>query len=426
MRIERKENSLERNALWNTVGNFAYLFSQWLLSVVIVRITSYQDAGIYSLAVSVTNVLVCISFYGIRNFQVSDLRNQYSDKEYRVNRCLTCFLSLVLCIVILLVTPYSMEQKCVILLYMLFRIEEAYADVLQGMAQKRSRLDIVGISFLMKGIVNTVTFVAALSFTKNLPVSIIAMILSTAVIMAGYDRVKIRHLPDMDTDCAGRKVLELLREGLPLVLYTTLVAATPAIPRYVLEIVHGQEMLGIYATIATPAVIIQAAAGYLLAPLIVPLSEKYHKNDKRGFNSLLGKLLFAMAGIFLLCMAGAKVFGRLGLRLLFGAEILEYSYLLMPVLACTVVTAMAWIINAVLVIFRQLKAVFFINAMGTGISCIISGYLIKGYGLNGTSYSHMLSIGIQSVIGMLVLGKLIRKGFHDKEKGWEENAENRE
>lgn len=46
------------NILWNTIGNIFYLGCQWLLSVVVVRISgSYADAGVLTLAISTTNVL---------------------------------------------------------------------------------------------------------------------------------------------------------------------------------------------------------------------------------------------------------------------------------------------------------------------------------------------------------------------------------
>lgn len=61
------------NMLWNSVGSIVYMGGQWVLSVLVVRTLGYTDAGIFSLAMSLTNTFYSLANYGIRNFQVSDL-----------------------------------------------------------------------------------------------------------------------------------------------------------------------------------------------------------------------------------------------------------------------------------------------------------------------------------------------------------------
>ncbi len=47
-------NSLRNNIFWNTAGNIIYLICQWLLSVVVVRISgNYTDAGVLTLVTSI-------------------------------------------------------------------------------------------------------------------------------------------------------------------------------------------------------------------------------------------------------------------------------------------------------------------------------------------------------------------------------------
>ena len=73
---------LKCNVLWNTIGTLYYLGMQWLTTVLVVRISgSYEDAGIYSLAVSITNIFYIIAMYNVRNFQVSDYKNEFIDVE---------------------------------------------------------------------------------------------------------------------------------------------------------------------------------------------------------------------------------------------------------------------------------------------------------------------------------------------------------
>ena len=65
--------------LYNSVGFIVYLFCQWLITIVVVRLSNYEDAGILSLAMSINNILYAISTFGLRNYQVSDIENKYSN-----------------------------------------------------------------------------------------------------------------------------------------------------------------------------------------------------------------------------------------------------------------------------------------------------------------------------------------------------------
>ena len=74
-----ESKSIATNILWNTFGNIVYLVCQWLLSVVVVRISgSYADAGVLTLAISTTNIFATLAAFSVRNYQVSDLSEKYS------------------------------------------------------------------------------------------------------------------------------------------------------------------------------------------------------------------------------------------------------------------------------------------------------------------------------------------------------------
>lgn len=409
--MESEKNSIKQSLLWNTFGNIIYLFCQWLLTIIIVRLTSYREAGIYSLAVSITNILYSISLYGIRNYQVSDIKNKYNDREYVINRYLTCFISFIICIGVIILNSYGKQQSEVIVLYMVFRIQEAYVDVLQGIEQKKYRMDMIGKSCIIRGVLNLSIFLVVIVVTKNLSFSIMGMILMTAMIIKFYDEKNVKCLIGNKMVWSYYNVLNLLKEGIVLVSYTVLVAATPVIPRYFLELMLGEEMLGIYSTIATPAVIVQAAIVYLMTPIIGPLTEKCIQKDRKGYMSYIVKMLLAILAIFIFCILGSSIFGKIGLKLLFGDTILPYFDLLLPVICCTFVTAIALFINALLTIFRRFKYIMLINIVGTVVSCFVSSSLIAQFGINGTSYAHIIAMGVQILVGVLFTIISFKKEF---------------
>ena len=82
--------SIKKNMLWNSIGSLCNLGCQWLISVLIVRLsTGYDAAGIYSLGISTYNIFGSIAQYRMYTYQVSDVKNENTTGEYLTFRLIT-------------------------------------------------------------------------------------------------------------------------------------------------------------------------------------------------------------------------------------------------------------------------------------------------------------------------------------------------
>ena len=64
MKDKNKGLSIGGNMLWNTVGSVIGLAAQWLVSILIVRLsTNFDDAGAYSLAFSIYAIFVPVAVF---------------------------------------------------------------------------------------------------------------------------------------------------------------------------------------------------------------------------------------------------------------------------------------------------------------------------------------------------------------------------
>lgn len=150
-KISMSYNSLRNNIFWNTAGNIIYLICQWLLSVVVVRISgNYTDAGTLTLAISVTNIFTTLALFNVRNYQVSDVSEKYTQSDYISHRTLTCAAAVILCAAFTVAGGYSVGTALSIMAYMLMRTGEAFADVFHGILQKQWRLDVVGKLYVFR------------------------------------------------------------------------------------------------------------------------------------------------------------------------------------------------------------------------------------------------------------------------------------
>ena len=104
-----REQSLKKNMLWNAAGNLIYLACQWLVTVLVTNLGAFHDAGLLSVAMSVSATFQTLAMFGIRNFQVSDVREKYSNTCYVQLRLLTCLAALVGCLLCSLILRYEGE-----------------------------------------------------------------------------------------------------------------------------------------------------------------------------------------------------------------------------------------------------------------------------------------------------------------------------
>ena len=275
---QQEELSIRQNTIWNSIGSFTYLFAQWLLSLIIVRISSdLNDVGNFALAISITNIFFSLACFNVRPYLVSDVTNQFKVNEYVTFRIVTCVLAFALCLVYVNIFSYSWEQQQSVVLYMVFKLGEAWVDLLHSFEQKASRMDIGGISLLIRGILSVFVFAGALRITRNLQMSIVCMGIVTIGFIMLYDMYKVRRFVTIIPKCSFQRIKVLFIEFLPLTVASFLNLFSMTYPRQVLEMYSGTELLGIYATIATPTIIIQVAASYIFNPLLTTFA--FYKPD---------------------------------------------------------------------------------------------------------------------------------------------------
>ena len=70
--MEEKKVSIQKSIIWNSAGSMVYLITQWLISVLVVRLSGVETAGILTLAMSVNNVFYSIAMQGLSLIHISE------------------------------------------------------------------------------------------------------------------------------------------------------------------------------------------------------------------------------------------------------------------------------------------------------------------------------------------------------------------
>ena len=405
-----EKESLAKNMLWSSVGNLVYCICLWAITILTVRLCSYDQAGYLSLAMSASSTCATIGLFSMRNYQISDIESEFSVSEYVGSRFFTCLLSVVFCLVYCLRSS-SLYQALCILAFMTIRIAECGVDVIHGVDQKYGRYDIIGKSLLIRGLMTVVVFTCCMITMNDLLFSLTVTGVVNIIVMIVYDVRKTQHFESIKPSFDIRKISVLLKKCVPLVIMSFLLSTIPLIPKSSLQTLVSNEMLGIYSSIGSPTLVVQVFATYAFNPLLPKLAEYYTRKDYDRFLQVFHKLFVILIAFSFFIILSASLLGRFGLSILYGKAILEHYNLFIPLIWCTILTAFVWILNSIVISIRRIYPMLALMVVSFGLDILLNQQFITHFGTNGASYIQMLSYAVFA-LGMIMIVEIAI----DKEK----------
>lgn len=405
--------SIKSNILWSSIGSIIGLSCQWLISVLVVRLSSgFSDAGLYSLSMSVYGIFFPIAQYRMYTYQVSDVNGENTVGEYLSFRLLTILLSLVLTFAYSLFTCRPASVFC-IFLYGLYKSANQLIDVLHAADQQFSRMDYVGVSLALQGALSLVFFCVALSCFRSVPLAIFAMFIAVVLVGWFYDLPRTSDLTCIVVGISRNKAKRLLITCLPAVVAGIAVSASASIPRQYLSSALGDSALGVYSSIAAPIAIIQMGVSYLYNPLLGYFSKSYSDKDRHSFFCLCFACLLGALIIAVVFGIGFEVLGNSLFSFVFGEEILPFMYLVPPMIASAVLTGLMWLVNDLLISFRYFSHTLVAGVLMFLVSLSSMKYSVEVFNLNGVTVCSLISCLFGLVYMVVVLSILLRRHFNN-------------
>lgn len=394
--LERRNpdaDTIRRNMLWNIIGSTAFVGAQWMMTILIVRLAGYSEAGYLSLGLSLTNIFTNIAYFCIRNFQVSD-EGGYSQNVYVTHRLAASAAAFLIYALFVGINGYPLYVFAFLLLFMLYRLNEAAADVFHGIDQRAWRLDIAGKSFLMRGILTLAVFTIAESITQNLVITALLMAVTAYAVIFWYDIPGARKQEAFHLAWEKEALLALTKECFPLFAYAICLNAVVPIPRYFLEKIAGSEVLGYYASATIPASLIQLLASYIYTSFTKLFADYRTERKKKEFLALFWKLTAVILAVIALALIGSMLLGRQVLVLLFTESIRDYTYLLIPTIFCCGLIALIWFLGMILTVLRDRKGLLSGAAAGVVAAGAVSYPCIIRWGVDGVNAALFLSSSV--------------------------------
>lgn len=389
-----------RTYLLNSIAGLFTAFQSVLILVFLARICSLAESGIYTFAYATANLFFMVGKYGMRNYQVSDIRQENSFSEYVVSRLLTCFAMLLLSILYplqrCLSGRFSIDKTLIIIAVCIWKAADAFGDVYYGQLQKKDRLDLAAISIILRFIAGLAGFLFLLFLSRSLLyASIAGCILSWLFLfLTLYPCRKFfsddSKSPYIKTHKAN--VLRLLNVCFPLLVCSFFSFYLGNAPKYAINRLMDDEAQAIYGYLAMPVFIIELLNGFILQPVLVRMSYEWNNGCRKQFAMRILKQILVITGLTVTAVTGAAFLGIPVLSFLYHYDLQSYRTEMLLLLTGGGFLAITGLFVTALTIMRQQRLLMGIYTLNAAAAYLLSDQLIRRYQLMGASVSYLVMI----------------------------------
>ena len=306
---------------WNALYTGISALQPAILLIAVSRTRELGDAGILTFGFAVANLVMIIARYGIRNYQVTDVSEQFRFSDYFY--CRVCTTGGALCasgiylLCMIISGQYSFYKAAVILEIIILRLIDAFEGVYVGRLQQRGRLDIGARFGAVRLAVSTLIMFFMVLILKNLSISLLAGIIISIL----ADLILIPRTREAGAYQMGKKntaaLKRLLLVGISLCLGTALHNIVGNAPKYLVEICLNDEMQAISGYIMMPVFVITILNLFIMQPLVKEIGDVWNRQDENRLKHLLLRHILIIS----LLSAGVALLGVFA-----GLPILSWMY----------------------------------------------------------------------------------------------------
>lgn len=407
------KNISKSSFTWNMAGSMLMAFQSVIMLMIITRTLNLYEAGIFTLANASANLFLNIGKYGMRNFQVSDVKLEYSFREYYISRILTTLAMLIVSIIYVVIATlqnnYSTNKTWIIIWMCLFKIVDSIEDVYLGLYQQQNRLDVAGKILTLRMIFTIIVFGMCLIILKNQLMSLIIATIFTTLILIFFILLTYPYFKDNNKLVQKKHILQLLKVCFPLFAGCFLAFYIGNAPKYAIDKLLNEEAQACYGFIAMPVFVIGLLNNFIFSPMIAKMSLLWNEGSKKEFFKLFRLQIIIIVGITAVCEIGAYILGIPALSLLYNTNLKSYKAELLVLLLGGGFLALSGLLVTIMTILRIQNSQAIGYAIIAILAYILSPIFVKKYAVMGASFLYLLLMVLLCIIFGVLLWLSLKK-----------------
>ena len=388
-------------------------FQSVIMLMILTRTLGLKDAGIFTISFANANLFLCVGKYGMRYFQVSDVRGQFSFAEYKKSRVFTTVAMILTSAgYVLLVqrkNAYTLEKSMTIIWMCLLKVLDAVEDVYHGFYQQKNRLDMAGKEMTLRLGVTIVVFGLGLIILRRLLASLIMATIISFLVFLVLNRWMIKEFRSENGAVKKGNLVLLLKLCFPLFLGSFLSFYIGNAPKYAIDAMLTDEMQACYGFIAMPVFVVGLLNGFIFNPVIYKISVLWNEGRIKEFIRMAFWQIGIIVVITLICITGAYFLGVPVLSWLYNTDLSLFKMELLILLLGGGFLGLVGLLNTMNTVMRQQKPMMWGYAVIAAAAFLCSDFVVGKYGMFGAAVLYMGLMVILSGIFLVVFLYGVRK-----------------
>ncbi len=367
--------------------------SVFLLTVVLTKVVSIEDYGLWSLFISISGLAVTV---GSLNLMYSSqvLLSDYKDEDkpsiisnlFILKFIATLILSLVINSYVLFIGIFDYEIFLVALLYIAFRV---CTDFFFGIARA---LLMIRQQFIIFFIENVSIVIFIFLYTDNIGSYYIKDILTLAalgqIISSLYGYLVIKKYV-IFTNIKLSAIKKFISMGLFLIPFSYLDLIIASFTPFVIQLYLGLSNVALYS-LAQKIALVVTVPGSILSNIYIQTYKKSLKNSDLSVQKNLKNTLYLFIIGTIVVGIALVIFSREIIILLSNTSYLDSIALVSLLVICNILVVFNSFTNYFLIIYKQERFIFYLWLFMLVLYFPSTIFMIKIIGINGAIYSILL------------------------------------
>lgn len=403
--IGNGNNIMKKSAIWNIVESMEYSLQSAILLLIVTRRGGLYDAGVFTIAYTFTQMIATIGSYGMRSFQVSDIKSEYKFGTYLYSRLLSVGAMILVCLGYVLIQGYDRNKIFLTILLCIYRVVDDVEDVIHGEIQKNMRLDIASKIVAVRIFLATAMFAFIYTFTENLIYASMGLAATAVVVSLVFNLAVIGEFQDITFKLCRCKVVGLLWTCFPICISGFLYNYLANSPKYAIDRNLSEEVQTLFSILFMPIFVINILSGFVFKPMIASMGITWTRRKYKEFKRMVIKQLLLIIAMTLVIMLGGAVCGVEVLGWLYGVELTQYRMLFVTLLAFGGFAAIVAFLVVVLTIVRRQKFIVVAYLIAAAINVLLSNSIVLRYKIWGAGIVYGITMG--SIVMILLLTYIV-------------------
>lgn len=407
----------KRDYIWNTAAGLINAAEAVVMSMVVTRMTGLADAGMLTMAFAVGNLMMTVGKFGVRNYQVTDVGDQFSFSDYLAARLMTVLAMIAaVCTYLgymLARAAYSLDKAGIIFAICMIYAVEALEDLFWGYYQQKGKLYVGAGMFCLRWGGILLLFPIVLYSSHDLAHTLWVCLGVSAVIfllLLGVSYPRLCSGGDRFSELirkrtGRRQAWKLLRTVFPLFGISFLSFYENNAPKYAIDSCLPDEVQACYGFVAMPVFVIGLLNNLIYQPTLVPMAVEWERGQREQFGKRIVRQLGIVAALTILCMGGAYILGIPVLSLLYNTDLTDYKGELMFLLLASAFLAMSGYQSVVLTIIRCQRTLLLPHCAVAMIAAVGLPSIVAKYGTMGAAVCYLALMVLLSLVygGILII-----------------------